>query len=198
MRDDAEIALLEAAKTGDAQSVRRLRAALEKPIRRFVYRLIGPGNWDDIVQDAFVAVYINLERIEPPENLRPFLFRIVRNLCYDELRRRGRFEPLPPDEGAEIRSGVRPPPVDRRPAPDAQVERLLLRSELWSAIERLPELQRQSLLLYGEEEMSYAQIATATGTDIGTVKSRLYYARRNLMRLLPPQTLAALGVEKGD
>src|SRR5438874_7575098 len=75
-----EIALLEAAKSGDSRSVRRLREALEEAIRRYVHRLVGPGEREEIVQDAFVALYMNLERIEPPENLRPFLLRIVRTL----------------------------------------------------------------------------------------------------------------------
>ena len=65
-------------------------------------------------------------------------------------------------------------------------------------MERLPEQQRQTLILYHLEDLTYDQIAQATETDIGTVKSRLYYARRNLARLLNPQTLAALGIRKGD
>ena len=50
-------------------------------------------------------------------------------------------------------------------------------AQVEEAVDRLPELQRQALLLYWKEELSYTEIAEATGTNIGTVKSRLFRAR---------------------
>lgn len=64
------------------------------------------------------------------------------------------------------------------------------------AIDRLPEIQRQAIILYCEEDLTYAQIAEAMGTDIGTVKSRIFYGRKNLRKLLKPEILEALGIEK--
>ena len=65
-------------------------------------------------------------------------------------------------------------------------------------MDRLPELQRQTMILYCEEDLTYAQIAEAMTTDIGTVKSRIYYGRKNLRKLLKPEILEALGIEKED
>jgi len=63
------------------------------------------------------------------------------------------------------------------------------------AMEKLPENQRQALILYAEEQMSYAEIAVATNTNPGTVRSRLSHTRRTLRRLVPPWVLAALDGE---
>ena len=62
-------------------------------------------------------------------------------------------------------------------------------------MERLPELQRQALILFSEEGLSYNEIAEAMDTSIGTVKSRLFHAKQGLRRLLRPDTLQALDVE---
>jgi RNA polymerase sigma factor (sigma-70 family) len=60
------------------------------------------------------------------------------------------------------------------------------------AIDRLPEMQRQTLILYSEEQLSYAEIAVAMDTSIGTVKSRLFHAKKLLRQMLRPETLQAL------
>ena len=63
-----------------------------------------------------------------------------------------------------------------------------------ATLERLPEVQRQTVILYAEENFTYTQIAQAMGTNIGTVKSRLHHARRTLRRLVRPESLALLGI----
>jgi len=60
------------------------------------------------------------------------------------------------------------------------------------AMDRLPEPQRQALILFADEELSYAEIAEVLGTNIGTVKSRLFHAKRTLRRLLRPETVSAI------
>src|SRR5207249_10788441 len=94
---------------------------------------------DDIVQDAFVALFLNRARIDPPENLLPFLFKIVRNRCYDELRRKGRFQIVSLDAGA--REGEASPLelLDGRPPPDEQIYWALALAEVRKAIDRRSE-----------------------------------------------------------
>jgi RNA polymerase sigma-70 factor, ECF subfamily len=199
VRDGCELELLRWARAGDRAAFDRLRAVLEAPLRRFVHRLIGPSEAvEDVVQDAFVALYVNLERIEPVENLRPFLYRIVRNRCYDELRRNGRFQVLSLHHDGSEATGSSPLLIDQRPGPDEVTQRVLLYAQIQQAMERLPEVQRQALIFYGEEEMSYAEIAEVMATDIGTVKSRIHYARKTLVRLLTPETREALGIGRNE
>jgi RNA polymerase sigma-70 factor (ECF subfamily) len=195
--DHSEQELLARARRGDRGAFDRLHRELEAPVRRFLYRLVGPiPSGEEIVQDAFVALFQNLKRIQQTEGLRPFLFRVIRNLCYDELKRRGRFQVVSWDQetakpGAALRNLK-----DQRPLPDEAVHWKRIYEDVQAAMDRLPELQRQTMILYGEEDLSYAQIAEAMGTDIGTVKSRLHHARRNLIKNLKPEVREALDLDK--
>ncbi len=197
MSDSGEHARFEQAKAGSRIAFDRLQETLDPSVRRFVRRLVGISEAeDDIVQDAFLALYMNLEGLESSEHLRPFLFRVVRNRCYDTLRRQGRFQFVPLDAASEG-SAVAPSFLtDRRKQPDEELHWRLLYAEVQKAIDRLPEIQRQAIILYCEENLTYAQIAEAMGTDIGTIKSRIFYGRKNLRNLLTPEILEALGIEK--
>jgi RNA polymerase sigma-70 factor (ECF subfamily) len=199
-RDNHELhELFERAKAGNRPAFDRLQEKLEMSVRRFVRRLVGlSDSEDDILQDAFLALYMNLERIESVEHLRPFLFRVVRNLCYDELRRQGRFQIVSLDYETGESDALAPFLLDRRPLADEELHWILILSEVRKAMDRLPELQRQTMILYCEEDLTYEQVAEAMVTDIGTVKSRIHYARKNLVKLLKPEILEALGFKKED
>ncbi len=190
--------LLQRAQAGEEDAFGQLQAELEPAARRFIRRLIGMHDAeDDIVQDVFIALYRNLERIEPAEKLRPYVFRMVRNRCYDELRRQGRFQAISlDDEPVESWVSMQSPP-ERDSEPEEATYWLLLYLEVQEAMERLPEVQREALILYSEENLSYAEIAEAMNTSIGTVKSRLYYAKKTLRQLLSVETLQALDMEFG-
>ena len=179
--------LLQAAQSGNFDAFEQLYALLEGPIRRFVRRLIGIAETvDDIVQLTFISLYRNLHRIQPVENLRP----------YDELRRQGRFEPLSmDDEATEVKVSFT---AEQHPEAEDTAHWILLQLEVQDAMERLPELQRQTLIMYAEEDMTYGEIAVAMETNIGTVKSRLFQARKALRRLVTPQTLKALEAELNE
>ena len=197
MSDSGEHELFEKAKTGNNAAFDRLQETLDASVRRFVCRLVGISEAeDDIVQDAFLALYINLERLESSEHLRPFLFRVVRNRCYDTLRQQGRFQFVPLDAVSKDSAVDLSFLADLRKQPDEELHWKLLHSEVQKAIDCLPGVQRQAIILYCEEDLTYTQIAEAMATDIGTVKSRIFYGRKNLRKLLMPEILEALGIEK--
>jgi RNA polymerase sigma-70 factor (ECF subfamily) len=181
---------------GEDDAFGELQAELEPAARRFIRRLIGVSDAeDDIVQDVFFALYRNLHRIEPIEKLRPYVFRMIRNRCYDELRQLGRFQAVSLDDEPRESAVSLQAPAEGQPEEVAYW--LMLYVEVQEAMERLPELQRQALILYSEENLSYAEIAEAMNTSIGTVKSRLYYAKKTLRQLLSVETLQALDGEFG-
>lgn len=197
-----EQTLLLVVQGGDSEAFQPLQDALEPSVRRFVRRLIGSSDAeDDIVQDVFIALFRNIERIEPVEKLRPYLFRIVRNRCYDELRRQRRFEAVSLDDEPDFSAS----PIfqetvalpDGATPPEETAHWLLLSVQVREAIDRLPEMQRQVLILFCEEDLSYGEIAEVMNTSVGTVKSRLHYAKRALRGLLRPDTLHALEAEFG-
>jgi len=196
--DQSETMLLQQAQAGENDAFAELQAALKPGARRFVRRLIGPHDAeDDIIQDVFIALYRNLDRIEPVEKLRPYVFRMVRNRCYDELRRQGRFRSVSlDDEPMETMVSYEAPSTGES-QPEEVTYWLMLYMEVQAAIERLPELQRETLILYSEEDLTYAEIAGVMNTSIGTVKSRLYYAKKTLRQLVSLETLQALDAEFG-
>ena len=79
--------------------------------------------------------------------------------------------------------------------PEEVTHWLLIQMEVQQAMERLPELQRQTLILFSEESLSYQEIAEAMNCSIGTVKSRLFYAKKTLRQLISPETLGLLEAE---
>ncbi len=196
MPEQTEHILLRQARDGDYAAFDDLQLSLEPPIRRFVRRLTGGRHdaEDDIIQDTFISLYKNMHRIDPVENLRPYLYRIARNRCYDEMRYMKRRDEISLDD-EPVSVWVSFTEADTSPQPDEVTHWILLHMEVREAMERLPEAQREALILFSEEYMSYAEIAEITGVSLGTVKSRLFHAKKKLRQLIRPETLDALEEE---
>jgi RNA polymerase sigma-70 factor (ECF subfamily) len=196
--DADEQGLLRLAQSGSLQAFEALYALLSEPLLRFIRRIVGYGQEaDDMLQETFVALFVHLPEIQA-ERLRPYAFRIARNRCYDLLRREGRADMLALD--AEPDNGAAPLELadERVEAPENAVYWLLLHVEVQDALDRLPPSQRQTLALYTESELTYQEIAEVMDVSTGTVKSRLFHAKKNLRGLLRPQTLLALYDEFGS
>ena len=199
MDEPIEQTLLKRAQDGDYDAFDELHLLLEPVIGRFVRRLVGYGQEaEDIVQDTFLSLFTHLDRIEPAKNLRPYLFRIARNRSYDLLRRQGRFEKVSLDDepiGVRVSFDL----ATQQDIPPEEVTHwILLNLEVQEAIDRLPERQRQTLILFAEENLTYAEIAEVIDVSIGTVKSRLFHAKKNLRGLLKPETLDLINEELID
>jgi len=193
-----EQVLLEDAQAGDIAAYEELQLLLEPDIRRFVSRKIyDPFTVDDVVQNVFLAFYQNMHRIDPITNLRPYIFRIARNKCYDDLRKLERNHNVSLDDDP-VRMRVSFTESANQPKPDDVTHWMLLHLEVQEAIAQLPETQREALILYSEDQLSYAEIADIMDCSIGTVKSRLYYAKKNLRGLMNPEALAVLDDEFTD
>jgi RNA polymerase sigma-70 factor (ECF subfamily) len=201
---DMELAqLLQRAQGGERAAFDGLQQQLQPRLRRFIGRLLGSyggpgGPEDEVLQDAFFSLYCNLQRINSTEHLLPFLFRVCRNLCYDAARRRRSRRSLPLEDASVAQLAGPRLSIPQHPAPDDAVAWGLLYGEVQRAIDYLPPLQQAALVLYSQEGLSYDQVAEAMGCDAGTVKSRIYYARRGLRRLLRPDVLEALGLGRKE
>lgn len=190
---DLEIEYLREAQSGDYDAFEALYESLYPSVWRFVARLVGDiDDVDDIVQNTFIALYQNLHRIDPVENLRPYVFRMARNRSTDVLRQQGRYEITTFDEETAGQTRLTFSGNAYESKPEDVVHWLLIRMDVMDAIERLPEHQRQALILYAEEHLSMQEIAIAMDTSVGTVKSRLFHARKTLRGLLSKQTLQAV------
>src|SRR5262249_7934748 len=139
------------------------------------YRLAGnDSDAQDLVQESLLRVRKGLERYEPG-SLEGWLARIVTNVFLDEMRRRKRrpADALPEDPGRAL-----------PPAPAADAVSTGLSDEIQHALSSLPEQFRWPVVLCDVSDLSYEQIAQATGVPIGTVRSRIHRGRRMLRSAL--------------
>ena len=178
MEDAHAQAQLQQAQAGDKAAFDALQEHLDPPVRRFVRRLIGVHpTEDDIMQDVFRALFVNLEQMYPAEKLLPFVYRVARNRCYDALRRQKRHQNVSLDDIAPLSAELYLQPEER-------AHWSLVFTRVKAAIDLLPEPQRQALILYAEEGFSMDEIGEIMSVSAGTVKSRLHHARLTLRRLL--------------
>ena len=144
-----------------------------------VWRVLGgPGDVEELTQEVFVRAYFALPSYKPEYRFSSWLYRIALNLCLDERHRRGRELPLEPAEADA--EGPLPSPPDPGPSPAVLVARRETARALWAAVAALPDEFREVVLLRHVDELSYQEICERTGLPMGTVKSRLARARRQL------------------
>lgn len=162
-------------------------------LRAFALSLTREGSSaDDLVQDAIVKAWTNMDKFQPGTNLRAWLFTILRNTFYS-ARRKTKREVSDTDGIHAARQATRPEHDGR-----------LALNDFRAAFEQLPDEQREALILVGASGFSYEEAANMTGVAVGTVKSRANRGRRRLAELLhladgeelemtDPATLAVMG-----
>jgi RNA polymerase sigma-70 factor (ECF subfamily) len=147
--------------------------ALIPHMRAFARGLCGDATLaDDLAQDALLRAWRRQETFRPGTNMRGWVFMIVRNQFFSLKRRSWRAVSLDPEVAA--RTLVCAPAADN----------VLDLDDVRRAIARLPDHQREALLLVGAGELSYEEAAELTGVHIGTVKSRVSRARHALVQML--------------
>lgn len=166
------------------------REGLEELFRRYrllayrvAYRLLGnEADALDAVQEGFVKVLLHLDTFQRRSSFKTWLLRVISNAALDLGRQRGRQEFLSLDApDADNPEGPRPL-VDGNPA--LGLERADMRHLLDEALASLPTAQRRTFVLHAEAELSYREVADVMGISIGTVMSRLHYARQKLRAFL--------------
>jgi RNA polymerase sigma-70 factor (ECF subfamily) len=181
-KDDA---LVKAARRGDMRAFEEL--VLRHRDKIFARAFSMMRNEDDAVdlsQEAWVKGWQRLKQFQGESSFATWMTRIVINLCLDQLRRqkRHRTESI---EGMDEESGG----VERQMPvvtvnPTERLERGELRKKIDGAMGKLSEEHRTVLVLHEFEEMEYKEIAKTVDCSIGTVMSRLFYARRKMAALL--------------
>jgi RNA polymerase sigma factor (sigma-70 family) len=154
----------------------RSRLTAEIPyLRRFARGLAGDAALaDDLVQDCLERALAKEHLYDPSRQLRAWLYAILRNIHVSGLRRKGRagvvktIDDLAPEEEA---------------VPGEQEDQVAIRS-IAEALDRLPQLHREVILLIALEDMSYREVADIIGVPVGTVMSRLSRARGALRAVL--------------
>ncbi len=188
------------AQKGDPEAFRVLVERYQGRAYRLALRVLrDEENARDAVQEAFLKVYRSIDKFEGRSRFYTWLYRLVVNLCLD-MRRRDRSdrevewteEQLHDADvdHASVGFGAGPALEAADGGPAGALERAEVRKRVISAIETLPDVQREALLLREIEGMSYAEIAESLSISKGTVMSRLHYARKKVQRLLIEEGVA--------
>jgi RNA polymerase sigma-70 factor (ECF subfamily) len=144
------------------------------PLFRFAYRLTGSREVaEDLAHDCFVSLFHGGfdERRSP---LKTYLYAAMRNLARKHYRDSGREEP-----GTDIDSPVEAAPIEGMISRETS-------AAVQCAVELLPLLQREAIVLFEYEDLALEAISKIVNADVGAVKSRLYRARENLRKCLAP------------
>jgi RNA polymerase sigma-70 factor, ECF subfamily len=138
----------------------------------------------ELSQEAWVKAWQRLVQFQGDSSYATWMTRIVINLCLDQLRRQKRVRVESIDELEEESGGVERlmPIIDSNPT--AGMEQVELRRRIDEALGQLSEAHRTVVVLHEFEGLEYREIAKRVGISMGTVMSRLFYARRRLATLL--------------
>ena len=140
----------------------------------------------DLAQEAWVKSWRKLSQFQGKSSFATWITRIVINLCLDQLRRRQQHPTESLEQMKEEAGGLahQLPVVNVNPA--ERLEQEELRETINAALRRLSPEHRTVLVLHEFDDMAYKDIAGKLGCSIGTVMSRLFYARRKLAAFLAP------------
>lgn len=173
---DEDFILIKAFIKGNDSTFRTLVIKHKEKVRNLVFLTLGDVEFvDDISQDVFISVYHKLGEFRFESKFTTWLYRITVNKCRDYLRKkrvRSIFVPIK-DSDTEYGTGPFSENVD-------------IPNLVRSAIEKLPEKLRTPLVLRDIDGFSYKEIAEQMGTEVGTIKSRIFRARENLKLILEP------------
>lgn len=168
--------LVELALEGDDRAFEYLFIRYREAIYRlFVQRLGGASDADDLLQETFIKVYINLHRYSSEYTFGQWVYTIARNTFIDYVRRRA--DDLSIDERFSS-------PPSNTPTPEESVISLQQRTQIEHYLERLTPRYRQLIVMRFFDEYSYEEIAAKLALPLGTVKTQIHRAREQMCKLI--------------
>jgi RNA polymerase sigma-70 factor, ECF subfamily len=170
--------LIERCKAGDGLAFREVFRSHRLDVARLVQRMTGrPSDLEDIVQEVFLQVYRSIKDFRGQSRFSTWLYRVTVNVVLMH-RRAARSRPVlqeAPDDGFG---------PDSRELPDDQVARARRVAAFYRLLDRLSDKKRAVFVLHELEGLSPGEIASVVGAPVLTVRTRLFYARRELLALL--------------
>jgi RNA polymerase sigma-70 factor (ECF subfamily) len=176
---EQDVVWMERVKNGDQEAFRLLIETHQSRVIGTVAKMLGDDtDSEDISQQVFIRVWNSAGRYQPTAKFTTWLFKITRNLVFNELRRRKRH-PASPLEHKEDDRPFQMPDTNS-PSPATNMMDSELQTAIQRAIESLPEAQRMAIILRRYEELSYEEIAEVLKLSVPAVKSILFRARTDL------------------
>ena len=185
MTREQEAAIVRKVLGGDANAFETLVLEYEKNVYNIALRMTGNSeDAADMTQEAFIKAYNSLQSFRGDSKFSVWLYRIVSNVCLDFLRSKNRRPTVSlsveDDDGEDAQLDV----ADESQSPELLLARKLTRDSVRRGLDSLPPDYRQILLLREIQGLSYDEIAQALSLEVGTVKSRIFRARKRLCTFL--------------
>lgn len=185
MTREQEAAVIQAVLDGDVNAYEALVKEYEKNVYNLALRMTGNSeDAYDMSQEAFIKAYNSLSAFRGDSKFSVWLYRIVSNVCLDFLRSKNRKPTVSlsveNDEGEDVELDI----ADESSSPELVLERGLTRDAVRRGLAALPDDHREILLLREIQGLSYDEIAEVLGLEAGTVKSRIFRARKKLCSFL--------------
>lgn len=185
MTREQELTIIRRVQHGDTEAFSVLVAAYEKNVFNVALQMTGNReDAQDMAQEAFLKAFNSLSTFRGDSKFSSWLYRIVSNVCLDFKRRQSRRPSssltVEDDEGESLQLDI----ADESQSPEALLERKLTRDAVRRGLASLPDEQRQILLLREIQGLSYEEIAEVMDLEPGTVKSRIFRARKKLCAFL--------------
>ncbi len=179
------MAVIQSVLDGDVNAFETLVKEYEKNVYNLALRMTGNSeDAADMSQEAFIKAYNSLSSFRGDSKFSVWLYRIVSNVCLDYLRSRTRKPTVSlsteNDDGEEVELDI----ADESQSPELLLDRSLTRDAVRRGLAALPPDHREILLLRDIQGLSYEEIAAALGLEAGTVKSRIFRARKKLCSFL--------------
>jgi RNA polymerase sigma-70 factor (ECF subfamily) len=184
--EPSDVELVERCQRGDLAAYEVLVRRHQQRVFQYAFsRIRNEQDATDLSQETFVKAWQAIGGFKKSAQFSTWLYRITTNLCIDFARRRERRPTVPFEEAVDPDSDadVEVPPSNQ-PLPTEEAQRRELREQIDAALLELSPEHRAVVQLREFEGLDYAEIAKAVGCSLGTVMSRLHYARKHLQKLL--------------
>ena len=183
LSDAQDKALMRRLAGGDDSALRELVEKYQRAVYGTLAKMLGdPVEAQDLAQQVFLRIYRAAGGYRETARFKTWMFTILRNLAFNEHRRRGRATHVPLDsEEGEPRMDL---PDQATPAADTTLQKAEMMRAINRAILALPEQQRLAVILRRYDELSYEEIAAILKTSVPATKSLLFRARETLRRAL--------------
>lgn len=202
MTEVSEKKIIEKVLGGDANAFEELVLKYEKTVYNLALRMVGDrDDAFDMTQEAFIKAYGSLSSFRGDSKFSVWIYRITTNVCLDFLRSKSRKQQVSltvsdDDEDAQLDI------PDSKADPEQQLIKKISMQSVEEGLKTLPDKQRQILVMRELCGMSYAEIGKALSLEEGTVKSRIFRARKRLCTFLLdsgniPESIASKGMKGG-
>lgn len=200
----SEKEIIERVLGGDVNAFEELVLRYEKTVYSLAVRMVSDReDAADMTQEAFIKAYNSLSSFRGDSRFSVWLYRITTNVCLDFLRSKSRRPQVSltvvDDDDGDVQLDIPDPAAD----PEDQLMKRLGMQSLSEGLKLLPDKQRQILVMRELGGLSYSEIAAQLSLEEGTVKSRIFRARKNLCAFLLgdgniPDSIASNDREEAD